>query len=123
MARSVGPANDMSPCQRLPISSVCFWRAANDWFGYELNARAEENLTLQLTHWGNAWRPEDFTVEINGAVVGTVPVTGTQGDKFIVHSLAVPAETDVLRVVFRPAPGSPRVPPLYEIRLVRAAQN
>jgi DUF1680 family protein len=99
------------------------WRTANDWFGYELNPRGEKNLTLQLTHWGNAWRPEDFTVEINGSVIGTVPVSGKQGENFIVYSLAVPADADVLRVVFRPAPGSPRVPPLYEIRLVRAAQN
>ena len=105
------------------------WRAAKDWFGYELFARGETGMELQLTHWGNAWRPEDFTVEINGTVLGTVRVSGKQGEAFIVQSLAVPAAlvqaagTGPLRVIFRPAPGSARVSALYEVRLVRATRE
>lgn len=101
------------------------WRAANDWFGYDLNTHGETNLTLQLTHWGNAWRPENFTVEVNGVTLGTVPVSGKQGENFIVHSLAVPGDIatapGLLQVRFRPADGSQRVPPLYEVRLVQPA--
>jgi hypothetical protein len=102
------------------------WRAAKDWLAYEFNARAETQLELQLTHWGNAWRSEEFTVEVNGAMLGTVKIPGNHGERFVVQSLAIPADlvraadSGVLRVTFRPAAASERVPPLYEIRLVRA---
>ncbi len=97
------------------------WRAANDWFGYTLNARGESNLVLQLTHWGNAWRAESFDVEINGEVVTTVEVSGRDGEHFITKTVDVPTtETSELAVRFIKAEGSARVPPLYEVRLVKA---
>jgi hypothetical protein len=101
------------------------WRAANDWFAYELNARGESNLELQLTHWGHAWTAESFTVELNGTLLGTVSVPGNQGERFVTETLTLPAElvaaaeNGILRLTFRPAGDSSRVPPIYEVRLVR----
>lgn len=102
------------------------FRAARDWFSYELNARGADALELQLTNWGNAWRPEGYTVEINGTVIGTVAVPGNRGERFTVETLPIPAEIlraapeGVLKVAFRPAAEDSGVPPLYEVRLVRA---
>jgi uncharacterized protein len=101
------------------------WRAANDWFGYELNAQGEASLQLRLTHWGYAWQPRTYQVEINGMVAGTVNVSGRDGENFVDHHVTIPAEvsTDApLRVIFRAAPDS-SVPPLYEVRLIRPAKS
>lgn len=97
------------------------WRAANDWFGYTLNPRGESELTLQLTHWGQAWQPRTYTVEINDTVIGTVDVSGRDGENFIEYPLTIPARIardQPLRVIFRAEEDS-NVPSLYEVRLIR----
>jgi DUF1680 family protein len=101
------------------------FRTGKDWFGYELNARGAPELALQLTHWGNAWRAENFTVEINGTSIGTISVPGNQGERFVTDTLAIPVDVarsapeGRLKITFRAAPGSPAIAPLYEVRLVR----
>ena len=97
------------------------WRAAREWFGYELNGHGETSLQLRLTHWGQAWSPLAYTVEINGQEVGDVNVSGREGENFIDHHVEVPAQVSTagpMQVTFRAQPDSP-VPPLYEIRLIR----
>ncbi len=101
------------------------YRAANDWFSYDLNARGEKTLELQLTHWGNAWRPEHLAVELNGMPLGEITIPGNEGEAFITKTLPIPgaliaaAEAGQLTVTFRPAQDSERVPALYEVRLVK----
>jgi hypothetical protein len=105
------------------------YRTAKDWFAYELLARNVSPLELQFTHWGNAWRPEAFTVELNETPVGTISVPGNQGERFVTDTLPVPdailraATGGKLKITFRPAKDSSRVPPLYEVRLLRAGNS
>ena len=97
------------------------WRAARDWFGYELNGQGKTSLKLRLTHWGQAWNPQTYAVEINGVEVGSVTATGREGESFVDYHVNLPPEISTnapLKVVFRAAPDS-SVPPLYEVRLIR----
>jgi DUF1680 family protein/beta-xylosidase len=98
------------------------FRAANDWFGYALNADAESALELQLTHWGNAWQPASYTVEINGQPIGTIEISGKDGERFIAKTLPVPVSAvgSTMKLTFRGTEASPGVPALYEVRLVHA---
>ncbi|WP_221030798.1 beta-L-arabinofuranosidase domain-containing protein [Actomonas aquatica] len=98
------------------------FRAANDWFSYELNPHGATELELQLTHWGNSWRPEHLAVELNGTPLGTVTLPGNEGEAFITKTLQIPASlltADTLTVTFRPGHDSTRVPALYEVRLTK----
>lgn len=97
------------------------WRAANHWFGYELKAQGEDSLQLRLTHWGQAWQPRTYEVEINGIAAGAVNVSGREGENFVEYHVAIPPEVptdEPIQVIFRAAPES-SVPPLYEVRLIR----
>ena len=95
------------------------FRAANDWFSYELNPRGATDLALQLTHWGNAWQPVSYTVEMNGETVGTIEVSGRDGEQFVTQTIKLAnTDADVLRVTFRAMEGK-QVPALYEVRLAR----
>ncbi len=99
-------------------------RSANDWFSYRLNPRGETALELQLTYWGNAWRPEHLAVEINGTPLATVTVPGNEGEAFITKSLALPASLPSnapFTITFRPGEGSERTPALYEVRLLKTS--
>lgn len=101
------------------------WRAAHDWFGYELNGRGERSLQLRLTHWGQAWQPRTYAVEINGKEVGVVTVSGREGEDFVDYHLKLPPDISTdhpLQVIFRASPDS-SVPPLYEVRLIRSPNS
>ncbi|MCF3651527.1 glycoside hydrolase family 127 protein [Synoicihabitans lomoniglobus] len=97
------------------------FRAANDWFSYELTPRHEAALELQLTHWGNAWQPASYTVEINGTPIGKIEISGQDGERFIIKTLSIPtgSRSNPLILTFRGTEKSPGVPALYEVRLVR----
>jgi len=105
------------------------YRTAKDWFGYELNAHREPALALQLTHWGNAWSAEAFTVAVNGTIIGSVAVPGNEGERFVTNTVTIPAELlrnaagGRMKVSFHAAKGSPHVPSLYEVRLVRPERS
>ena len=85
----------------------------------EPNARGATDLALQLTYWGNAWQPVSYTVEVNGETVGTIEVSGRDGEQFVTQTIKLPdTEAEVLHVTFRAMEGK-QVPALYEVRLVR----
>jgi DUF1680 family protein/beta-xylosidase len=95
-------------------------RSAQDWFGYTLHTHGKNNLELQLTHWGNAWQPASYTVEINGQPIGEITISGQDGERFIVKTIPVPAllTSSVMKLTFRGTKSSLGVPALYEVRLV-----
>jgi len=101
------------------------FREADDWFGYTFSPATDANdLELRITYWGNAWNGAAFDIEINDTPIGAVSVPGNEGELFVTKHLSVPASLLApsdgnLRTVFR-AQADSRVPPLYEVRLVRS---
>ncbi len=101
------------------------FRAAKDWFAYDLNVRGHEHLELLITHWGNDWRPEHLAVELNDTPIGELTFSGRDGERFVTQTLQLPPElvrnapAGILTITFRPGTGSTAVPALYEVRLVK----
>ena len=60
--------------------------------------------------------------EANGQPIGTIEISGKDGERFIAKTLPVPVSAvgSTMKLTFRGTEASPGVPALYEVRLVHA---
>ncbi|ASB49569.1 glycoside hydrolase family 127 protein [Alkalitalea saponilacus] len=66
------------------------WRHASGWFSYYLNDRQAEAKTLRVTYYGLD-RDRDFDIILNGEVIATVNLDGSQGDSFFDVDYQIPS--------------------------------
>ena len=102
------------------------WRAARDWFSYDLQGVAGEPAELRVTYWAGE-RQRAFDILVNGQAIATVRLNGRDPDQFVEETYPIPAAVTaaapegVLTVRFA-AHARSRAGALYEVRLLRPAE-
>jgi hypothetical protein len=86
------------------------WRHAAGWFSYDLQNRKGEGRKLQITYSGND-KNRTFDLFVNGALLQTVTLDGSAGDKFVDVDYALPQSVldqspSIITIKFVARPGS-----------------
>lgn len=101
------------------------WRDATGWFSYELKNKEAEAKTLRITYYGKD-SGRNFKILINGNVIATPELTGTQGDVFYDVDYPLPQElveeNEILNLRFEALPGSV-AGGIYGVRLLNEEVN
>jgi len=101
------------------------WRDATGWFSYKLKNKEAEAKMLRITYYGKD-SGRKFKILINGNVIATPELTGTQGDVFYDVDYPLPQElveeNEILNVRFEALPGSV-AGGIYGVRLLNEEVN
>jgi hypothetical protein len=96
------------------------YRNGKGWFSYDLRNPNLDAAKLSITYFG-AEKNKNFDVYLNDALVSTISLDGTEGDKFVSRQIDVPTTIAGMRnitVTFKAKPES-GIAGLYEVRLLR----
>ena len=102
------------------------WRAARDWFSYEMRNEPGTPMELRITVWEAQWGKRRFDIVVNDHVLAQVTLGDSSAPRFAERSYPVPADVagsaDTMRVKFVARDGT-EAGAIYEVRLVRAEQS
>lgn len=97
------------------------WRLAKGWFSYQLNSKAQQDLSLRLTYYGKD-NNRHFEILVNGETIAKVSLDGSKGDRFYEVDYPIPAQllkaSPTLLVKFVADQGA-ETAGIYELRLIK----